>query len=147
MCIDDSRSELHISTIVLTLCALFSSAAALSDELEKMHNNRATEGKLLNLKFMDFEREMESFEEIITSKQQLSTTELVEMKGKLADLKVHYTTMHQSHDYMIHIYNLYYNARLPNRYRKRILGRLMVIRWPKGKMTLLLIVCILPGTW
>ena len=65
----------------------FHAAAALSAELEKMHNNKATEAKVLKVKFMDFEREMQSFEEIITSKQQLSTTE-VEMKEKLADLKV-----------------------------------------------------------
>ena len=64
-----------------------------------MHNNRVTERKLLKRKFMDFEKDMESFEQIITSKQQLSTIE-VEMKEKLDDLKVHVHNYHDKYTYL-----------------------------------------------
>ena len=63
---------------------------ALSDELEKLReesSNRAAERKVLELKFTDFEKDMESLEDTISSKQRPTGEE--EMKEKLAELKVH----------------------------------------------------------
>ena len=63
---------------------------ALSDELEKLRkesSNKAAERKVLELKFTDFEKDMKSLEDTISSKQWPTGEE--EMKEKLAELKVH----------------------------------------------------------
>ena len=63
---------------------------ALSDELEKLReesSNRAAERKVLEMKFTDFEKDMESLEDTISSKQRPTGEE--EMKEKLAELKVY----------------------------------------------------------
>ena len=60
---------------------------ALSDELEKLREESAAERKVLELKFTDFEKDMESLEDTISSKQRPTGKE--EMKEKLAELKVH----------------------------------------------------------
>ena len=60
---------------------------ALSDELEKLReesSNRAAERKVLELKFTDFEKDMESLEDTIPSKQRPNGEE-----EKLAELEVH----------------------------------------------------------